>query len=253
MLEQLTTPLVFHAILLFARIGSIIMLMPGFGEGNYSMQGRLLFSVALSLVFLPILEPVLPALPSSAVALALLVSAEVIIGVFIGSMTRMMFAALHTAGMIISFQMGLSAAMLFDPSQGSQGSVVGNFLTVVAFVLIFATNLHHVFIYGMIDSYTLFVPGDALPWGDFAEYAGTLASDSFSIAFRLSSPLVVCGLLVYLAAGVMSRLMPQMQVFFVLVPLQVLLGFFILIVTLSGSMMWYLDHIAETFGNLLIP
>lgn len=253
MLETLTTLTVFHAILLFARVGSIVMLLPGFGEANYSLQARLLLSLALSLVLLPILSPLLPALPGSAVALAILIAGEVIVGVFIGAMTRVILGTLHSAGMIISFQMGLSAAMLFDPSQGSQGSIVGNFLSLVAFVLIFATDLHHIFIYGMVDSYTIFVPSEPLPWGDFAEYAGKLASETFAMAFRLSAPMVVAGLLVYLAAGVMSRLMPQMQVFFVLIPLQVLIGILILMVTLSGGMMWYMDYVAETYGNLLIP
>ncbi len=253
MLEELTITMVFHAILLFARIGTMLMLLPGFGESNTSMQGRLWFAAGLSLVFLPLLQPTLPQVPTSTISLVLLVSSEIIVGVFIGSMTRIVFSVLHTAGMIISFQMGLSAAMLFDPSQGSQGSVVGNFLTIVAFVLLFTTNMHHVFIYGMIDSYVVFVPADPLPWGEFAEFAGRLTSDVFNMAFRMASPLVICGLLVYLAAGVMSRLMPQMQVFFVLVPLQVLLGFFILIVTMSGSMMWFMDYLAEVYASMLIP
>lgn len=253
MLEHITTPLVFHALLIFCRIGAIFMLLPGIGEAYYSMQARLLFALGLSLVLLPLLESSLPAMPVTTLGLVLLLGGEIIIGAFIGSVARILFSVVHIAGMAISFQMGLSAAMLFDPTQGTQGTIIGNFLSVLTMLLIFSMNLHHVFIHGAIDSYTLFQPAHALPWGDFAEYMGKLVSGTFSIAFRLSSPLIVSGLLIYLSAGVMARLMPQMQVFFVLIPVQVLLGFAILALILSSVMMWYMDYMANTYGDLLIP
>ncbi len=220
-------------------------MLPGLSESYMFTKARLVAALGISGMVVSIAANHLPPMPVSVIELFLLLGSEVLIGLSIGAIIKMVMGAIHTAGMIMSHQMGLAAAMLFDPSQGSQGSLVGVFLSLIALLLILTTNLHYVFLQGLIDSYILFKPGEGVPFGDFATLATKTLSGSFLLGFKIASPLVIMGLVTYLGAGVMSRLMPQMQVFFVLMPVQILTGFFVLMITLSGSMMWFMDYYSE--------
>ncbi len=252
MLEELATITIFHMLLVFCRLGSAMIAMPGFGEVYVSPQARLMLALAVSVAMAPLLEPHLPDLPTNTLSLFLLLFAEILIGLFIGALTRMIQAVLHIAGMIIAFQSSLAAAILFDANQGSQGSVIGNFMTLAGVTLIFTTDLHHVILGGIFDSYKLFTPGMLPPTGDLAKLATTVVSDGFLVAVKISSPLIVVGLCMYLAAGLMGRLMPNMQVFFVIIPLQIYVGFALLMITLAAGMMVYLNFFEDTISVFFV-
>ena len=100
-----------------------------------------------------------------------------------------------------------------DPN-GQQGAVVGNFFSLLGVVLIFATNLHHLAIGAIAGSYHLIPPGTSLPTGDMAQLTIRLVSGSFALGFQLAAPFLVFGFAVYAGFGVLSRMMPQLQVFF---------------------------------------
>ena len=168
-------------------------------------------------------------------------------------MARMMIAALHTAGVIIGFQTSLANAQLFDPVNAEQGSLIGSFLNVLGVFLIFATNLHHMMLIAVIDSYSLFVPGAALPIADFSSTATKVLSGSFVLAMQMSAPFIVMGMLFYLGLGLLARLMPQVQVFFIAMPMQIFLGFMVMGATLSAGMLWFLSSFQNTFHGLLLP
>jgi flagellar biosynthetic protein FliR len=250
MLDAFLSELTFHYFLVFCRVGSALMLLPGFGEFYVPARIRLLFALAVSLILLPVVEPLLPKAPPQAMAAFVVISGEVVAGLFIGALARILQSILHIAGMIIAFQSSLASAILFDASQGSQGSVVGSFMTIFGITLLFVTNLHHVLLEGLVASYQLFGPETFPPVDDFAKSAVVLMSESFLVALKISSPLVVVGLLVYLGSGMMSRLMPNMQVFFVIIPLQVLVSFYVLMISLSATMLWYLQHFESSFRDL---
>lgn len=242
MLEEIATVTLFHFILLVCRIGAAFVSMSGFGEVYVVTRVRLLMAIAVSLALQPVLEPLLPPLPAGALEALLLIAGELLIGLFIGGITRILQGILHVAGMIIAFQSSLASALLFDANQGSQGSVVGNFLTLLGLTLIFATGLHHLLLKGVAHSYIAFKPGLMPPVADFAELATTVLSEGFMVAFMLSVPLIISGTLIYLGAGLLGRLMPNMQVFFVLIPVQVYVSFVLLAITLSAMLMWYINH-----------
>lgn len=251
MLEQLTTPLLFSYFLVFCRVGAGIMMMPGVGEANISSQARLLVGLLISGLLAPVVTPQLPPVPSSIGAIFLVLGSEIIIGVFIGTIARILMSAMHTAGMIIAYLMGLSAASLFDPTVREQSSLPGVFLMMLATVLIVITDLHHLFFRALADSYSLFVPMEPLPLGGFADMVAHTVGGTFLIAVQISAPHIIVGLLIYLASGVMGRLMPQMQVFFVMTPVQLLAGFFLLMTTLSAVMLWFTNYYSEVLGGLL--
>ena len=252
MFEQITTLAIFHFFVIFSRIGTALMVFPGFGEIYVSARARLVTALMISFVMVPVLEPTLPALPGGVLPMFLVILPEIMVGLFIGGITRMLQAILHIAGMIVAFQSSLASALLFDANQGSQGSGIGNFMTLIGLTLLFVTDLHHLMLIAVADSYVLFPSGGFPPVSDMAEMASRTLSGGFLVAVKMSAPLIVTGLLLYLGAGILGRLMPNMQVFFVLIPLQAYVSFIILGLMLSAGMMWYIEHFEEVIQTFLV-
>jgi flagellar biosynthetic protein FliR len=144
---------------------------------------------------------------------------------------------------VVAQQLGLGIVTTIDPTQNQQGVLVGNFLTVLGVTLIFTTDLHHLIIAALNDSYTLFAPGESLLTGDIAQHITRMTAAAFRIGIQLSAPFLVFGLLFNVGLGLLSRLMPQMQVFFIGLPLSIMLGLALLLVVL-GAMM-------STFGGYI--
>ena len=177
---------------------------------------------------------------------------ELLVGCVLGLIARLTIAALQIAGAVVAQQVGLGFVTAVDPTQGQQGVIVGNFLAVLGITLIFATDLHHLLIAALNDSYSRFRPGEVPLVGDIAGVVtGTVAS-AFRIGVQLAAPFLVFGLLFNLGLGVLSRLMPQMQVFFVGMPLAILVGFLILFLVLGAMMSAFLGHV-EGVLHLLTP
>jgi flagellar biosynthetic protein FliR len=216
-------------------------------------RAKLLLALAVTIVMAPVLAPGLPRLPASPLDLTLLLLGEIAIGVFLGLLMRILMAALETLGMIISFQIGLATAMIFNPLIAEQGSVLGVFLVVMGVVLLFQVDLHHVMLRAALDSYSLFVPGRLPPVGDFTEVMVKTIGGSFKLAMQLAGPYLLLTTLMYVALGLLARLMPQLQVFFVALPLQLALGFLLLALTLTVTYTVFLERFDTTIRGYLAP
>lgn len=253
MLGSLLSAELFAFLLVFTRLSATIMVMPGIGDGFVSPRIRLMLALTMTALVTPGLADGLPALPQSPVALFALLIGEILIGLVIGLIARLLLTAVDVAGQIISFNLSLANAFVFNPTMAAQGSLPGAFLTVLALVLIFAADLHHLMLRAAVDSYGVFPPGTLPPLGDLAETVTTIVSRSFAIGLQMAAPFVAVGLIFYLGLGVLSRLMPQMQVFFVAIPAQIMVGFVILALTLSGAMLFWLDHFQSNLIGILAP
>jgi flagellar biosynthetic protein FliR len=245
---------VFAFFLLFCRIGGAFMTLPAIGEQYFLARSRLAFALLCSLaVYGAFQTRAMPAPPPSAIDGLLLMLGEAASGVLIGMIVRVFHSVAHITGMIVSYQAGLTAAMMFDPSQSSSGSEIGNFLGLLVVMLLFATDMHHLFIRAAAQSY------DVLPLGGLTSEQGGRAigalpevmARAFSVAVGLGMPFMAMGLVGYLVLGVMGRLMPQMQVFFVVVPLQILLILSALALVLSSGMLWLMERYEELLGETL--
>jgi flagellar biosynthesis protein FliR len=236
--------------LVFARIGTMVMLLPGLGELSVPVRVRLTVALVLTGVLLPLHRSAYVLdLASFGPVIALLVQ-EVFIGAVLGITARLTISALQIAGSVIAQQLGLGFVTAVDPTMGQQGMIVGNFLTVLGITLIFATDLHHLVIGALNDSYSLFQPGEIPLIGDVAALTTRTVANAFRIGIQLSAPFIVFGLLFNLGLGVLSRLMPQMQVFFVGVPLSILVGLLILILVLGAMMATFIGSVEGVLHQL---
>ena len=215
----------FAAMLVFARVGATLMLLPAFGERSIPSRARLGLALGVTLVLAPAVQGGFGALPRTLWSLGFLFLSEIVIGLVLGLAVRLVAGALQAAGAIIALQLGLSFAQAVDPSEGGQEALLGNFLTVLGIVLIFAADLHHLFLAGLHDSYRLFRPAGGLPVGDFA----ALAVETTAQCFRLA-----------------------LQIFFLAMPANILLGFAILALVLAPAMAWYLGAVEASAARFLV-
>jgi flagellar biosynthetic protein FliR len=253
MLGTLLSTELFAFLLVFTRLSSAVMVMPGIGDGFVSPRIRLLLALTIAALVTPTLADDLPSLPDSPVALFVLLGGEIVIGLAIGLIARLLMTAVDVAGQILAFNLSLANAFVFNPAMAAQGSLPGAFLTILALVLIFATDLHHLMLRAAVDSYGVFPPGTLPPMGDMADMVSTIVARSFAIGLQMAAPFVAVGLVFYLGLGVLSRLMPQMQVFFVAIPAQIMVGFLIMALTLSAAMLFWLDHFQSSLVGILAP
>ncbi|HWA59885.1 MAG TPA: flagellar biosynthetic protein FliR, partial [Caulobacteraceae bacterium] len=196
---------VYVAGLVFARVGAMVMTIPGLGEQPAPAQVRLGFALLVAMVVGPVAAPALGPLPDTGGGLFGAVIKEVLIGLMIGAILRMFLGSLATAGEIMSIQTSLSFAQTVNPAQAQQGSSLASFLSLTGVVLIMTTDLHHMFIAAIARSYTLFPVFKPLPVHDATNLAIQTFSGSFALAVQLSAPILVFSLVFNIATGLVGR------------------------------------------------
>ncbi len=250
-LETFLTTGVFAYLLCFVRLGTAVMIMPGVGTSFIPPNVRLYFALGFALVLMPIVQAKLPNPLPSNFAFVILILAEFIVGLFIGTVARILMSALDTAGMVISMQSSLSNAQLFNPAFASQGSIIGGFVTLTGMALLFATNLHHMFLLGIVNSYNIFPVGDVPDMGSMSEVVVKSTAAAFAVGVQVTAPFLIIIVLMYVAMGVMTKLMPQVQVFMIAIPVQILVSLIMLAMVVSAIMLVWLNEYQKGFSFLL--
>jgi flagellar biosynthetic protein FliR len=236
--------------LVLARVSAMVMLLPGLGESNIPARIKIAIAVLLTLIILPLHRSAYQIDLQSMNPLLVMMVHEIIVGVVLGATARVTLSALQVGGAVIAQQMGLGFVTSVDPTQGQQGVLIGNFLTMLGVTLLFATDSHYLVIAALNDSYTIFSPGDLTPSGDIAALATRAFAAAFQIGIQLSAPFLVFGLVFNIGLGVLARLMPQMQVYFVGVPLSILAGFLIFSLVLVAMMGTFLSYFNGVMHDL---
>jgi flagellar biosynthetic protein FliR len=233
---------VYTGALVFARVGAMVMVMPGIGETVVPQRIRLSFAVLFAMLVAPLVGRSITSVPVGVGALGGAVLHEVLIGLMIGSVLKLFVSSLTTAGEIISLQTTLSFAQTTNPAGAQTSTAVATFLSMLGLTLIMVTDLHHLFIGAMVKSYDLFPFTRPVPVGDAAELALRTVADSFKLGVQLSAPVLVFSIVFNLATGLVGRVMPSFQIFFVTSPLSVILGLSLLGLSLGGIAMVWTDH-----------
>ena len=237
-------------LLTFARVGTMVMLLPGVGELNLPSRVRLSIALVLTALLLPAHQKAYAIDLKSFGPVLVLLFQELIVGAVLGLTARLAISALQVTGSVVAQQLGLGFVTAVDPTQNQQGLLVGNFLTLLGITLIFATDLHHLVIAAMNDSYKIFQPGELPLMGDAAQHVTRVIATAFRIGIQLSAPFLVFGLLFNMGLGVLSRLMPQMQVFFIGLPLSILLGLLLLLLVVGAMMGTFVSYLQGVLVDL---
>ena len=223
--------------LIFARVGAMLMLLPGFSDDAVPGRIRLIIALGLAAGMQGLLAPRMGIAPDRALetngVLAHLLLAELLTGIMLGGVVRLMFLAVTIAGAIISLQVGLTTGLVQDPSAGGQVPLLARFITIAAMLLCMSLGVHHLWIGALVQSYGVFPLGVMLPAADFAQLALQAASGAMALGLGLAAPMVIYGILFNTALGLAARLAPQLQLFFIAQPLAIALGLALTAATLG--------------------
>ena len=250
MLADLLALDVFQFLQVLTRLSAAIMGMPGLGGAAVPIRFRLIMALAITLLVVPLVARTLPPMPGNVPDLIILLFQEIAIGAFLGLMAQAMMAALNLAGTVMAMQSSLTNVLTNDPITQEQSSLLPGFFANVALVLIFMTDTHHLMLNAMFASYELFRPGASLPTGDFADVLTHTVSEAFALGMQLAGPIVIFGLVFNGGLALVNRLMPQMQVFFVAMPAQVLGGLSMVMISLPVLMAWFMRYFDNSLTAL---
>jgi flagellar biosynthesis protein FliR len=235
--------------ILFARLGGILMLLPAFSDDAVPGRIRIMIALAITAGLYPILHasvaPALPDMKASDIGFARLILTEMVLGIALGMIVRIFFHAIVIAGGIISLQVGLTSAMVFDPSAGGQVPVMSKFISITALLLCMAMGVHHLWIGAMMHSYVNFAVGAIAPSGDFAALALRSVTGAMALGLSLAAPLIVYGIVFNVALGLAARLAPALQIFFIAQPLNLLLGLMLTSAALAASLNGFAGKMSE--------
>lgn len=214
----------------FTRIIGMIMADPLFSSRSIPRRFKGGFALALTILIAPILPP-LPAIPLVSAAGLLILIQQLVIGLIIGFIMRIVITSIEVAGFIVSTQMGLGFAMFFDPQHATQVPGISRVLTIMTTLLFLTFDGHHILLSVLVDSFDklpIGKPVPALTLRLVAEWGKHL----FSWGLWLSLPVVGSLLVTNIAIGIMTRAAPQFNVFTFGMPLTLGIGFVGLSLTL---------------------
>ena len=242
--------LAFGFMLVIARVGSALLAGPGFGENDVPATIRMALAVVLAILVYPALGARLPGIPPSFGGLAALLGVEILVGVWLGLITRLMVAALAMAGGLLSLTIGLSSVLQIDPAGGGQVAALQRMMSMAAVALFFAANLYLYPLQAILGSYDVIAPGAAIESGDMVELVVRAVSGSFSLALQLAAPFIILSLVWQAAIGFLSRLVPHIQVHLVSAPAQILGGMAVLAVAVSTLFATWSTNLLNQFATL---
>lgn len=223
-------------LILFARVGAVLLLLPMFSDEAVPGKIRLMLALGTSAGLWGLIGAKVGNAAANSAALPGILIAEILTGIAIGMIIKTMFMAAAMAGSIISLQVGLSSALTNDPLQGGQAAVLSKFVSVAAAVVCMAMGLHHLWIAAIVHSYAMFPVGALPPAPDFAQLAILMVGRAMMLSISLAAPLLVYGIVFNIALGLATRLAPAIQMFFLIQPLNLLLGM-ALFASLIGGML----------------
>ncbi|GAK02040.1 flagellar biosynthesis protein FliR [Geomicrobium sp. JCM 19037] len=231
-------------LLVFVRLLAFLATLPVFSYRNVPAYFKIGFAVYFAFIVIFTIDSPIVALDGQFI---LLVVKEVLVGLLIGLIAATLFYAVQTAGAFIDLKIGFLVANVIDPQTGAQSPLTGGFLYAFAVLFLFVTGGHHLLLDGMFYSFS-YVPIDEVDINLTSEAVMQTAVEAFVtmfiIAFQMAFPVVGALFLVDVALGMMSRAVPQMNVFVVGLPLKIILGLPIMMLMLP-AFFWLLQRLVE--------
>ncbi|XVJ52280.1 MAG: flagellar biosynthetic protein FliR [Vampirovibrio sp.] len=250
LLQWLSMPHLLATFLVFCRVTGLFLVAPFFNHPALPLQLRLWFGLSIGVIFYLTLNGpqqmnALAWMPMDLAHLLPFILKELALGLLMGLVMKYMMDALHLAGESLSQQMGLSMASALDPSSGAQSPIISNLLSQYALILFMALGMHHWVLLSLHSSFEL-LPLSFLPdWtkmGLLSERMILVSAGMFSTGLMLAAPIQALLLMVEVALGYISKLMPQMNVFMVAAPLKIMLGLWGIITFLPAMQSFMTNH-----------
>ncbi|MEC8645814.1 MAG: flagellar biosynthetic protein FliR [Candidatus Latescibacterota bacterium] len=223
----------FHIFLLvLLRVSALLVVAPIFGHRLFLARAKVGMAFMVSLVIFPAVADSSLDLPEGFLPYALILVREVLMGAVLGFSVLLIFIGIQFAGQLAGLQMGFGIVNVIDPQSNDQVSIIGQFLNILAVLLIFSLDGHHIILNGLMASFEAVPLGGVVFKVPVAEKLIELTNEIFTVAIKISAPIMIALFLVSVAMGVLARTVPQMNVFIVGFPVQLAVGLFVMISSL---------------------
>jgi flagellar biosynthetic protein FliR len=240
----------FGLVMVLARVGATLAFLPGLGEASIPAAVKAGMVLTLTLLLLPIVEPLLPPRPDSEVALGLLVMTELANGMWFGWLARVLTISLPLAGQFIADFAGLANVLLPNPDLGPQTTAISQLYDIAVPALILSSGLYTELIAALVGFYRLIPPGTVAWVPDSAMTTVAVVAHCFDLALRLSAPFILAAIAWHVAIGLIARLVPRLQIFFVALPGQIALSLLLLAAVAAPTIGAWIEAMQAGFNNL---
>jgi flagellar biosynthesis protein FliR len=237
-----------------ARVSGFIGAIPVFTSAQTPGRVKTAMVIVISLMLFPVMAEFVPTVNFVPLPFFLLIVAEVLLGLLLGLVARLIFTAVEFGATVIGYQMGFAAAEIFDPQSERQVALISQFQNVFAIMIFLAINGHHIFLRAVVMSYELLPPGQFDVSGEAVPFLMQLASHMFTIGVQFSAPVLAVLLLSGLILGILARVFPQLNVFLLSFPLNIGAGLLVIALTLdmvATLLRREFDTLAERIVTLL--
>ena len=236
--------------IVLARVSAAVMVLPGLGESEVPAVVKAGLAIGITALILPGVAPLIPPATEAPLRVLAMVCGELLCGLLLGWLARLMALALPIAGQIAAVQIGLSSVLQPDPELGAQTSGTSRLLALAGPVLILSTGLYALPLGALSGSYRLFPPGTLLPVGDAAQSVAQATAACFALSLRLAAPLVIAGLIWQVMLALLARLVPSLQVYSLAMPGQVLGGLLVFGLVLKQILDVWIASVSASLATL---
>lgn len=228
-------------VLVLTRISGLMLAAPIFSSASIPPQVKVGLTVILSLIIFPTVYPQMTAVPPSLLGITVSLATELMIGLSIGLAASLFFAGIELGAEMISQQMGLGLARVFNPMIESESGVVSQVYVMVATTLLLVFNGHHLLLGAVLDSYRYLPPMASSMDPHVLTVIRSLLGSSFVIAMKLAVPIMLLMFLVSMFMGFLGRTVPQINILVVGFPLRIGVGMIGIIATFSLTLAVFTD------------
>ena len=245
---NISLPQVQTFLLIFLRVGAILLTAPIFDSRSIPVLFKVGLCFAISLILFPILNLHNPPIGLEIIPLVIGIISEILIGVVIGLAVKMLFVGIQLAGQLVGFQMGLAMANIVDPATSQQIPLLAQMNNLIALLIFLAINAHYWFLRALVESFHLVPPFEFQFTHSLMDQLMSLAGNIFVIAVKVGAPLIVVLFLMSVSFGLAARTVPQMNIFFVAMPLKILVGLLFFVFALP-YMTAFFESLFREVGN----
>ncbi len=233
-------------ILVLMRVAGLFLTSPIFSSNTIPAQVKAAWTLLVAFIIFPLVDYSSVVLPQLGVPFALAVTRELMVGFVIGLGAYLIFVGIQMAGQLIDIQMGFGLVNVVDPITSTQVSVMGQYYYMVATVVFLAVDGHHLLIRGLMQTFDVIPLGQAHFTPALTDKMNELFSQVFFIAFKVGAPVIGALFITNLALGIIARTVPQMNVFIVGMPLNVMVG----LTVVAMSMSFFVYVLQDMFHGL---
>lgn len=235
--------------LLFCRIGSCFMVLPGLASSRVSPTIRLFVSLAVTMALLPVMwDTIYPRVSSSSpAAMVVLIFSESMIGIMFGVIARLYVVGLQFAGVVIGSSMSMTMPAGADILEDTSESALTSFITFAGLMVLFMLDFHQVVIKALIDSYNAMPLGTLVSGQKMLITMTDTLSQIFMVMLRLASPFIIFGIMFNFATGLISKLAPAIPIYFIATPFSLMAGIFLLYLAIAAMLRLFADGFGPIF------